>query len=94
VCADLAIRRSLHTHETIGKSVWDWLHSGDVHEDSPDLVFAFAVASQFCRIRSRFRHFGAPSFLWGSFRKGDTWGIPVRKPGPNSKTLIILQNSD
>ena len=35
VCADLAVCRSLHTHETIGRSVWDWLHNGDVHEDSP-----------------------------------------------------------
>jgi len=41
-------------------------------------------------IRTRFRDFGAPSFLGEVFTKGDTWGVP----GLNSKTLIILQNSD
>src|SRR5271170_5350539 len=48
VCADLAVCRSLHTHETIGRSVWDWLHNGDVHEDSPILSLLSLFASQFC----------------------------------------------
>jgi hypothetical protein len=42
------------------------------------------------RIRSRSRDFGAPSFLGEVSAKRKMWGVP----GPNSKTLIILQNSD
>lgn len=82
VCADLAVRRSLYTHETVGRSVWDWLHNGDVHEDSPVSSLLSFTGLRY-RIRSRFRDFGAPNFLGEVFTKGDTWGVP----GPNSKKL-------
>jgi hypothetical protein len=99
VCAHLAIRRSLHTHETIGRSVWDWLHNGDVHEDLPISSLFSLFASQFLSFTGaafvavlgiRSRDFGAPSFLGEVSAKRKMWGVP----GPNSKTLIILQNSD
>jgi hypothetical protein len=96
VCVDLAVRRSLYIHETIGRSVWDWLHNGDVHEDSPISSMLSLLLRNFVLHWVAVSHsypfsgFQCSEFPWEVFTKGDTWGVP----GLNSKTLIILQNSD
>jgi hypothetical protein len=79
---NLAVRRSLHTNETIGRSVWDWLHNGDLQRRLADLVFIFrCLPSQFCpftglpyRIRSPFSGFRCSEFPRGSFRKEEDVG--------------------
>jgi hypothetical protein len=91
VCADLAVRRSPHTHEAIGRSGWDWLHNGDVYEDSPISSLLSLLPLQFgpslgCGL-AFVTIFGISVLrvsLGEVFGKGgDTWGTP----GPNSKNF-------
>jgi len=97
VCADLALRRSPHTHEAIGRSGWDWLHNGDVYEDSPISLLSL-LPLQFgpslgCGL-AFVTIFGISVLrvsLGEVLAKGGTRGVLQAQ---TQKTLIILQNSD